>query len=464
MRLRARWGAVRASRGLCVRYLGHLPFDRLALGLVLVDAALLWAAGQAAAEIWHRLHPQLAAQAPSWGLVGLLCLCLIGCGAMRVERMSARGQMLVRVMAGLSLGALFLAVGHMLWPAPLPPPGLHLALVVLALPVLCAARLGVLWLVDRPAFARHVVVLGSDAAYARVAGIVAQRPGWLIVGHFRAPADLGGDSAALADGLKALRVDAIIFAQDGPSAWPIGLLFQLRRRGAQLWDMASFIEQEMGRVDLHWGPSDGLVPLHIVRPALSPIEGVTQALDRLCALVLLLALSPLLALVSVAIRLDSPGPALFWQERIGQFGRPFLLVKLRSMQIGAEADGQPRWAEEEDPRITRLGRWLRQFHLDELPQLWNILRGEMRFVGPRPERPAFVRQLEAALPFYAVRHQVRPGITGWAQIHAPYAASLEAARAKLEYDLFYVKHAHFLLDAYILLQTMRVLVWRSGAR
>jgi lipopolysaccharide/colanic/teichoic acid biosynthesis glycosyltransferase len=191
---------------------------------------------------------------------------------------------------------------------------------------------------------------------------------------------------------------------------------------------------------------------------------VKRSLDLVLALCLLVSLAPLLAVVMMAIRLESPGPALFWQERVGQFGRRFWLVKLRSMGVHAEADGQARWAEEDDPRVTRLGRWLRQLHIDELPQLWNILRGEMSFVGPRPERPEFVIQLEAEIPYYSERHHLRPGITGWAQINYPYAASLQDARAKLEFDLFYVKHAHFLLDILILLQTARVLIWRTGAR
>ncbi|NBR30833.1 MAG: hypothetical protein EBS87_02095 [Sphingomonadaceae bacterium] len=191
---------------------------------------------------------------------------------------------------------------------------------------------------------------------------------------------------------------------------------------------------------------------------------VKRSLDLVLALCLLVSLAPLLAVVMMSIRIESPGPALFWQERVGQFGRRFWLVKLRSMGVHAEADGQARWAEEDDPRVTRLGRWLRQLHIDELPQLWNILRGEMSFVGPRPERPEFVIQLEAEIPYYSERHHLRPGITGWAQINYPYAASLQDARAKLEFDLFYVKHAHFLLDILILLQTARVLIWRTGAR
>ncbi|MFM8500368.1 MAG: sugar transferase [Chakrabartia sp.] len=233
--------------------------------------------------------------------------------------------------------------------------------------------------------------------------------------------------------------------------------------GVRVMDVSAFIEREIGCIDLRWTR-----PAWLLRPQGFAARDfgavVKRSLDLVLALCLLVSLAPLLAVVMMAIRIESPGPALFWQERVDQFGRRFWLVKLRSMGVHAEADGQARWAEEDDPRVTRLGRWLRQLHIDELPQLWNILRGEMSFAGPRPERPEFVIQLEAEIPYYAERHHLRPGITGWAQINYPYAASLQDARAKLEFDLFYVKHAHFLLDILILLQTARVLIWRTGAR
>ena len=447
-----------------MRRLFQMPLNHLALALALGDFAVLWGAGQSSSILWHRLHPEVANYASSWQLPAFICLCLISCGAMMVERFSARGQMLVRVLAGVSLGAVLVGIGHLILPIPLPPARLHVATLLVAVPLLCLARLTALWLLDQPAFTRRLVVLGSDAAYARVAGIVAQRPGWTLVGHLPTPSDQDYDSGYLLAALMPLAPEVLIFAHEHDDPLPIRTLVDLRRTGAQIWDISRFIEQEIGRVDVHWLPAKEVFLAQLSSPEPAPAEAVRHLLDRCLALVLLIALSPLLAAVFLAIRMESAGPALFWQERVGQFGQRFRLVKLRSMMQHAEADGQARWAEEDDPRITRLGRFLRQFHIDELPQLWNILRGEMRFVGPRPERPEFVSQLEAEIPFYAVRHHLRPGITGWAQINYPYAASLEDARAKLEYDLFYIKHAHFLLDAFILLQTARVLLWRRGAR
>jgi exopolysaccharide biosynthesis polyprenyl glycosylphosphotransferase len=169
-------------------------------------------------------------------------------------------------------------------------------------------------------------------------------------------------------------------------------------------------------------------------------------------------------ITALLIRLDSPGPILYRQERIGKDDQPFQILKFRSMYADAEEDGAPQWADLQDPRVTRVGAILRRTRLDELPQLLNVLRGEMSLVGPRPERPVFVAQFGRQIPFYGVRHSVRPGITGWAQINYRYAASLEDAKRKLEYDLFYVKNRSIFLDLAILLQTFRIILWQKGAR
>ena len=173
---------------------------------------------------------------------------------------------------------------------------------------------------------------------------------------------------------------------------------------------------------------------------------------------------PLLALTACAIKLESGGPILYRQTRVGLHGRVFTILKLRSMRVDAETDGRPRWAAQGDPRITRVGSIIRKLRIDELAQILNVLRGDMSFVGPRPERPFFVAELTKAIPYYAERHWVRPGITGWAQINFPYGASLEDARRKLTYDLYYVKNRGIFLDALILLQTARVIFWNQGAR
>ena len=186
--------------------------------------------------------------------------------------------------------------------------------------------------------------------------------------------------------------------------------------------------------------------------------------DIASSLALLLLTLPLLLLACLLIIIESPGPVLYRQQRVGLGGRPFVLLKLRSMCTDAEKDGAPRWAKTGDPRVTRVGKFIRRARIDELPQLWNVLHGDMSFVGPRPERPAFVDDFCQQIPFYAERHCVKPGITGWAQTNYPYGASLEDARNKLSYDLYYAKNHGLFLDLIILLQTIRVILWADGSR
>ena len=174
--------------------------------------------------------------------------------------------------------------------------------------------------------------------------------------------------------------------------------------------------------------------------------------------------APIILLGSIIVKLESNGPAFFRQKRVGLYGEEFQIIKLRSMRQDAEIDGKAIWAAVNDPRVTRVGQILRKLRIDELPQAWSVLKGEMSFVGPRPERRQFVEDLEKLMPYYAERHMVKPGITGWAQINYPYGASTEDARHKLEYDLYYAKNYTPFLDLLILLQTLRVVLWPEGAR
>ena len=188
-----------------------------------------------------------------------------------------------------------------------------------------------------------------------------------------------------------------------------------------------------------------------------------RLIDVVGSLVGLILLAPLFGLIAVLIKADSPGPVLYRQTRVGLQGTSYVLLKYRSMYQHAEVDGA-RWADISDCRITRVGRWLRKLHLDELPQLVNVLQGHMSLVGPRPERPQFVRDLRDVIPFYDLRHTVPPGITGWAQICFPYSASIDDSQIKLQYDLYYVKNHSFWLDCLILIRTVRVVLLGSGAR
>jgi sugar transferase (PEP-CTERM system associated) len=178
---------------------------------------------------------------------------------------------------------------------------------------------------------------------------------------------------------------------------------------------------------------------------------------------MLIFTAPLMALTALAISLESPGPVFYQQERVGKNDKVFTVHKFRSMRVDAESHGA-RWAQKMDPRVTRVGRWIRMFRIDELPQIWNAFVGDMSLVGPRPERPEFVSELETKIPYYAIRHTVAPGITGWAQVKYPYGASLEDALRKLEYDVYYIKNMSILLDLKILLRTVGVVLLGEGAR
>jgi exopolysaccharide biosynthesis polyprenyl glycosylphosphotransferase len=188
-----------------------------------------------------------------------------------------------------------------------------------------------------------------------------------------------------------------------------------------------------------------------------------RAFDLTLACVGLLIAWPVMAIVALLIKATSTGPVVYHQRRVGKDGRPFTLHKFRSMRVDAEAQTGAVWASTSDPRVTKVGRLLRRTRLDELPQLWNVLIGDMSFVGPRPERPEFVAGLSESIPFYGQRHVVRPGLTGWAQVRHSYGASVEDAVEKLQYDLFYIKHMSFTFDMFVVLETVKTVLVRSGS-
>jgi exopolysaccharide biosynthesis polyprenyl glycosylphosphotransferase len=256
------------------------------------------------------------------------------------------------------------------------------------------------------------------------------------------------------------RIHGVVVVGGNGHAIPTRLLLQCRIAGFQVLDEIGFLEQEAHRVDIDSPPCSWLFSASGVKAG----EAKRRVFDLVLASVLLILTLPLMLLVALLIKLDSPGPAFYRQERIGLRGCRFTLLKFRSMRRDAEAGGVPIWAAVGDSRVTRIGRFMRLTRIDELPQLFNVLRGEMSFIGPRPERPYFVEQLSAAIPLYSVRHCVKPGITGWAQVKVPYGASLEDAREKLSYDLYYVKHRGWRLDLAILLRTLQVIVLGQGAR
>lgn len=280
-----------------------------------------------------------------------------------------------------------------------------------------------------------------------------------------AAADVISLSGRLSTYATANNVDEIVVAiDDRRKGLPVQELLECKLNGIAVSDALNYFERETGKVKLDllypsWMIfSEGFAAGNRLEAALGRI------LDLIASMALLLATWPLMALVAVAIVLEDGFPVFYRQPRVGYKGEIFNVLKFRSMRVDAESDGVARWAQPDDDRVTRVGRVIRKFRIDELPQIINVLRGEMRFVGPRPERPDFVDQLSQRIPYYRERHCVKPGITGWAQLRYEYGASQEDALEKLQYDLYYVKNRSLLLDILILLQTAEVVLWRTGAR
>ncbi len=238
-------------------------------------------------------------------------------------------------------------------------------------------------------------------------------------------------------------------------------LLDLRLRGVKIERAADSFERENRKVWIEGLSAERLIFANDFSVS-TVYRGLKRIFDVSFSSALLLLLAPLMALIAILIKLDSRGPVVFSQERVGLFGRRFMVHKFRSMRQDAESDTGPMWAQEHDDRVTRIGAFLRKCRLDELPQLWNVLRGEMSFVGPRPERPYFVTLLKGKIPYFDLRHYVKPGITGWAQVRYRYGASVEDAYHKLEYDLYYAKNPSLRLDFLILLMTVGVVLKGEG--
>jgi sugar transferase (PEP-CTERM system associated) len=258
-------------------------------------------------------------------------------------------------------------------------------------------------------------------------------------------------------------IDRVIVAmEDRRDSMPVRELLDLRVRGVIIENSSTLVERLTGKL-----PLDGLNPSTLIFTEgfrMSPSQQLFRRLLSLSvSLIALLVCLPFIPLIVLAVRLSSQGPIFFSQTRVGQRGRLFTAYKFRTMRQDAEAQGAV-WASKDDPRVTTIGRILRKTRLDEIPQLWNVLRGEMAFVGPRPERPEFVQWLSVEIPYYDLRHMIRPGITGWAQVRYRYGASLEETKHKLEYDLYYIKHQSIGLDLLIMFETIKTIILRRGAQ
>jgi exopolysaccharide biosynthesis polyprenyl glycosylphosphotransferase len=250
----------------------------------------------------------------------------------------------------------------------------------------------------------------------------------------------------------------IIAAPLGTEPVLLRRLRAFRYRGLSLVDFVTLHEELADEIPLDYIDDEWLFHASLNNSRFH-IRRMKRLLDIIASLVGLVLSAPISLIAAILIRLDSRGPVLFRQERLGRDSIPFTVMKFRTMRVDAESETGPVWATEDDPRITRVGKWLRKFRIDELPQLVNVLRGEMSLVGPRPEREVFIRKLSEQVPYYAERLLVPPGITGWAQVMAPYAASVEDSRRKLQFDLYYIKHMSFFLDMYVMVKTIKTIIF-----
>jgi sugar transferase (PEP-CTERM system associated) len=322
---------------------------------------------------------------------------------------------------------------------------------------------------------RRAIVVGTGAEAAAVEQSISQLghslsflgfyPAKKSEGAHQVPANkIIGTGMDLVDVVNRYAVDEVIVAvrERRGGVLPLRDLLDCKLRGVRVLDLSSYYERAVGQLRLDSLHASWLIFGEGFRQNLARAF-VKRVFDVAAATILLLLAAPVMLLAAVAIAVESGLPIFYRQERVGHAGRLFNVIKFRSMRRDAEVDGKPRWATSNDDRVTRVGRVMRKMRIDELPQLINVLKGDMSLVGPRPERPYFVDQLAREIPYYAVRHSVKPGVTGWAQVRYHYSASLDDAVQKLQYDLYYVKNHTLFLDIVILFETVSVVVTGAGA-
>ena len=402
--------------------------------------------------------------------------CLYCADLYDVRYLSDRRELFIRVIQALGSAALILAALYFWFPALVIGRGVFIVAALLAVTCLVGWRVAFEWLTGRVGARERLLLVGTNpAAVALARELFDRRPelGVEIVGFIDPnPARIGqpvinprvvGTIEDIPSVVRARAVDRVVVSlADARGQLPMDKLLEMKLDGVTFDHLASVYEEYTGKIAV-----ENLRPSWLI---FSPgfrksrfLSASKRLLDVIGAAIGMFMAAPMMAMVATAIRLTSPGPVLYHQSRVGQHGRIFTLHKFRSMRDDAEASTGPVWSKPGDVRVTKVGRFLRRTRLDELPQLWNVLKGDMSFVGPRPERPEFVARLTRDIPFYPQRHVIRPGLTGWAQVRYTYGATVEDAMEKLQYDLFYIKNLSLALDLFIILDTIKTVIRRKGA-
>jgi len=412
-------------------------------------------------------------------LTALVLLCSYCFDLYDTARLNPPGELYVRVLLVLGVVALCLAIVGYIRPSlllgalhpehtPYRSGSSAVGLLILTF-ALIGWRLGFTWLVQLPILVERVYVLGTGERAQRVVQGLRQNPelgveiaSW--TGKMEGAVTRESVAAHLMEVVHKQKIHRVIVATpDRRGTIPMRELLKLRMQGVKIEEATSWLEKIYGKIEV-----ENLYPSWLVfgegfrRNTI--VRAVRRAISLVISLIGLIVSLPLLPFIILAVRLDSEGPIFYTQTRVGKNGRLFKVVKFRTMRQDAEAENGPQWAHDNDPRVTRVGRFLRISRLDEIPQLWCVLKGEMAFVGPRPERPEIIDLYCQDIPFYGVRHMVRPGITGWAQIKYKYGSTVEDAREKLQYDLFYIKNASIGLDLLIMFQTVKIVLLGRGAQ
>jgi len=388
--------------------------------------------------------------------------------------MHDRRELVLRLIQALGLAWIALAFAFYAFPKLMLGRSIFLIALPLALALMVSWRVSIHWLLGHPDFGERILIVGSGSLAVEVAREMLDRPdaGYRIAGFVGTDAQLLGKSlinprvigltSELEEVVRRENIDRIVVAMgERRGQLPTSELLQLSLTGkVNIEEGASFYERVTGRVSLNMIRPSWLIFSSRGRQA--RISGIARNIvHRIVAMIGGVMSIPFAIATAILIKIESPGPIFYKQERVGKNGQPFILMKFRSMRVDAEKAG-PVWASKDDDRTTRIGKIIRKLRIDEIPQFWNIFRGEMDFVGPRPERQHFVSQLAQEIPYYEQRHLIAPGLTGWAQIKYPYGASIEDARQKLQYDLYYIKNQSLVLDGIILFETIKIILFGRG--
>jgi sugar transferase (PEP-CTERM system associated) len=409
--------------------------------------------------------------------IALVCqVCLYYADLYNTRVMNDRRELFVRVVQALGATSFLLAATYFWFPTLIIGRGVFLYAVFLVIGVVIGWRLVFDWLSSRVGPSERLLLVGTSPGaveLARELHELRRQLGVEIVGFVDPdPSRVGsavfnpgviGTIDAIPSIVRDRQVDRVVVSlSDARGKLPMDQLLEMKLNGVSFDHLASVYEEYTGKIAVENLRPSWLIFSSGFRQS-AWLASAKRVLDLVASMIGIVLAAPLMILVAAGVRLTSAGPALYHQERVGLRGRIFTVHKFRSMRVDAELNTGAIWASADDPRITPIGRFLRRARLDELPQLWNVLRGDMSFVGPRPERPEFVRQLTEEIPFYGQRHVVRPGLTGWAQVRYTYGASVEDALMKLQYDLYYIKNLSLALDLYIIFSTIKTVVLRRGA-